>query len=83
MRWGCDGRLVDSPISVRVNFGWRVLTTTPACRLRISPNEGRVSHGIDRGGGVTSPSSSSSSSKDLGLEGASSPRTLITILVAL
>jgi hypothetical protein len=70
MRQGCSSKLVDNPISVQVCFNWRAPFATPACWLRISPNEERVSCGGDRGGGVTFPSSSSS--EDLGSEGASS-----------
>jgi hypothetical protein len=54
----------------RVCFGWHTPTVTPTCWLMISLNGGRVSRGRDRGGGVTSPSSSSSP-EDLGLEGVS------------
>jgi hypothetical protein len=71
MRQGCGSKLVDNPISVQVCFNWRAPSATPACWLRISPNEERVSCGGDRGGGVTFPSSSFSS-MDLVSEGASS-----------
>jgi hypothetical protein len=54
----------------QVYFGWRTSTVTPTCWLMISLNGGRVSHGRDRGGGVTSPSSSSLP-EDSGSEGVS------------
>jgi hypothetical protein len=75
VRWGYGSKLLNNSIYVRFYFGWRALTVTPAYRLRISLNEGRVSCGRDRGGGVTSLSSSSSS-EDLGFEGSPPPAPL-------
>jgi hypothetical protein len=52
----CSGMPVDSPVSVQVHFVRRVSTATPACRWKMSPNEGRVAHGGEWGGGATCPS---------------------------
>jgi hypothetical protein len=76
-RWGCGGKPVDDLVFVQVCFGRCALIVIPACLQKISPCEGKVSRDRVWGGRVASPSSSlssSSSSKDSGLEGISSPR---------
>jgi hypothetical protein len=82
MRRVCGGKLADGPVSVRVCFDRCTSTVTPASQLRISLSEGRVLRRGERGGGIISPSSSSSSSVDSGSEGVSYPCTITTIRVA-
>jgi hypothetical protein len=70
-------------------FSRRMPTVIPTYLLKVSPSEGRASRGGEWGGGVTTLSSlslfssSSPPPEDLGSEGVSSPRAVVTARVAL
>jgi hypothetical protein len=84
VRWAYDGEPVGSLVYIWVCFDRCASTVTPTCLRKISPSKGRASRDREMGGGVTSPSSCSSSScEDSGLKRVSSPHTLTAIRVAL
>jgi hypothetical protein len=89
MRCGCGSGLANNKVSIWEHFGWPTSIEIPACRLKMSPSEGRSSGGREWGGGVTSnsfPSSSSSSLspfEDLGSDEVSSSRALAFVQAAL
>jgi hypothetical protein len=71
MRRGCGGELVNCSVSVWAHFDRHAPTATLMCLQKILPSEGRASRDRECGGGVTSPTSSSSyspSSEDPGKE---------------
>jgi hypothetical protein len=54
-RRGYDGGLVDGLVSVRGRFGRHPSMEIPACRLNMSPHDGRSIGSGEWGGGATSP----------------------------
>jgi hypothetical protein len=82
-RRGYDSKLANGPISIQICISWCMPTLIPACQLRMSLNEGRVSCNGDGGRWGYSPSSSSSLSQDSGSEEVSSPLALASIWAAL